>query len=181
MLRFLHVLASFLTPAFEVEQQFPPRCGERRSLHVTHRPGAGYAVFETRTDEAQGETAIDAETFEDGLTRPQALRLAARSGARPETAAAVQASRSALVPAPVPLQLEVHGDLGVVTLHLHEHLDQPGFLAALEWALRTTDAASYLALIGREGEQELAWQVLFERVPWGRGTVREIERLTAHL
>ncbi|EYB66361.1 hypothetical protein DEIPH_ctg139orf0084 [Deinococcus phoenicis] len=52
------------------------------------------------------------------------------------------------------------------------------FLAAVTWALDTTDTWSPHRLIGWEDEPEVAWPTLFERVPWGPGTASALERLT---
>jgi len=169
------LLARFLPPSFFIEQEFPTVLGVTRTLCIDYSRGMGYAVFETRTE--RGETGIDPDAFEEGLTRAQARRAAEMYGARRETLEAFDGSVSLSVAAPPPLQLQLHASEEVLTFTLQDHTSRAGFLATLCPALERHRCDPLLALVGQMGEREVAWQELFDFIPWGTGVAGDIHWL----
>ncbi|GAA5533883.1 hypothetical protein [Deinococcus aluminii] len=164
-------LACLLTPTFRVTEERPPLLGEQNALCMEHTRGQGYHVYETRGGH------VLPETFEDGLTREEMLELVRQSGARPETLRAVMRKRSVTLPAPPELALHVHTQDGTQVFRVDTHGSRGSFLRTVR---PTVDASAHdpvLALSGWAGEGEVAWQDLFDLVPWGAGTVGALQRL----
>lgn len=167
----LTTLVSLLTPTFLVTEERPPLLGEANALCIQHTRGQGYGVYETR----EGE--LLPETFEDHLTRKEMLEVVQQSGARPETLQAVRLQRSLTLPAPPALALRVHTLEGTHVFRVDTHGSRGSFLQTVQPTVNASAHDPVLALSGWAGEREVAWQDMFDLVPWGAGTVGALQRL----
>lgn len=170
----LDALHSTLTPAFHVTQLLST--GDQRSLHLTHQPGHGYTLYEEYRDPREHGWSLDSETWEDTLSRREALTLFRQYGA---SLAALQAARenrsmTALVPEQALLQM-VTRDGANRFLNPYQHRTAQSFLQDVKHLIRKDGPPR--CLIGRTGDHEVAWQALFDVVPWGKAARSELQHL----
>lgn len=173
----LHILHSYVTPTFHVTQLLGT--GDQHSLHVHHTPGQGYTLHEEYHDPRQPEALVDSETWEDTPAFMDALKLFQACGASPAALQAARAKQTATILVPLDARLEVITKAGdAVELDLHLYADSASFIQVFQQVIQTTGQP--LNLIGRSGDHEVAWQAVFDPVPWGAEARRQLQEILNH-
>ncbi|AFD27913.1 hypothetical protein [Deinococcus gobiensis] len=177
LLQRLHqVLALFCTPAFHVEQLLTGE--DRRTLHLVFCPAEGFSVYATYWPEDEGDPAVDTDTYATPRSLRGALDHFRRMGAGEAAWQRAQACRSGQFLANHSAVLLVATSYGEKARDLHGYSNMQAFLAAFTRLDEQREPGQPRSLIGYSGSHEVAWQAVFDNVPWGPVARRQVHALT---
>ena len=174
--RLLQTLALFCTPAFHVKQLLTGE--DRRTLHLTFTPADGFSVYATHWVEDEDGPFVDTDSYETPRSLREALDHFRRMGASEAAWQAAKAGRSGQFLADNSAVLLMATSYGEKALNLHGYSTMQAFLADFIRLDNQREPEQPRSIIGYSGSHEVAWQAVFDNVPWGPVARRQVHALT---